>query len=104
MFESITIGDITKAITFLTVLIGGIEFLALRMRKFIQREIKPLKVELRKNSLNTMKNTICNDMIPLSERVTVGREYIEQGGNGAVKVIVHTLEEDYEKEVKEGKI
>lgn len=63
--------------------------------------IDDLKVELKKNSLNTMKNTICNETIPLSERVSVGREYIEKGGNGSVKILVHTLEEKYEEQLKE---
>lgn len=65
--------------------------------------IDALKIELNKNSLNTMKNTICNDKIPLSERVSVGREYIENGGNGAVKIYVHKIEEEYEEQLKERK-
>ena len=107
--ENITIGQIGTTIAFLVALIGGIEFLALRMRKYIKRtmqdEIDPLKKELRQNSLNTMKNTICNENIPLKERIEVGKEYIEHGGNGAVKVYFHGLEERYERELKkEGKI
>ena len=65
--------------------------------------IDTLKIELNKNSLNTMKNTICNENIPLSERVSVGKEYIEKGGNGAVKIYVHKLEEEYEEQLKERK-
>ena len=61
--------------------------------------IDTLKEELNKNSLNTMKNTICNENIPLSERVSVGKEYIENGGHGAVKIYVHKLEEEYEKQL-----
>ena len=107
--ENITIGQIGTTIAFLVALIGGIEFLALRMRKYIKAtmkdEIEPLKEELRQNSLNTMKNTICNENIPLKERIEVGKEYIEHGGNGAVKIYFHGLEEKYEKELKkEGKI
>lgn len=99
--ENITLGQLGNSIAFLVALIGGVEFLAFRMRKWIQKEIDPLKIELKKNSLNTMKNTICNNMIPLSERVYVGKEYIENGGNGAVKILVHKLEEEYEKELNE---
>lgn len=107
--ENITLGDLSKMILFAVSLIGAIEFLALRMRKYIkttmQDEIEPLKTELRKNSLNTMKNTICNEKIPLSERVSVGKEYIEHGGNGAVKIYLHQIEKDYEEELKkEGRI
>lgn len=103
--ENITIGDLSGVLLFAVAFIGAIEFLALRMRRYIkntmQDEIEPLKDELHKNSLNTMKNTICNDKIPLSERVSIGKEYIDKGGNGAVKIYVHQLEEEYEKELKE---
>lgn len=101
--ENITLGEIEKAILFLVSLIGGVEFLAYRMRKWLQQEMKPLKDELNENSLNTMKNTICNEMIPLSERVSVGKKYIEKGGNGAVKIYLHQLEEQFEEELKRGK-
>ena len=65
-----------------------------------KKEIKIVRDELAKNSLNTMKNTICNDNIPLSERLSVGKEYIEKGGNGAVKVYLHQLEKEYEKKMQ----
>ena len=101
---NISLGTTCQLIILAASFIGAIEFLALRMRNYIkntmQSEIDPLKEELRKNSLNTMKNTICNDNIPLSERLSVGKEYIEKGGNGAVKIYIHKLEDDYEKQVK----
>ena len=65
-----------------------------------KREIAKVRQELDKNSLNTMKNTICNDNIPISERLLVGKEYIDKGGNGAVKVYLHQLEKEYEKQLK----
>lgn len=106
--ENITIGQISSVLLFGVAFIGAIEFLALRMRKYIKTtmkdEIEPLKEELHKNSLNTMKNTICNDNIPMTERISVGREYIEKGGNGAVKIYLHKLEEQYESMIKEGKL
>ena len=107
--ENITIGQISSVLLFGVAFIGAIEFLALRMRKYIKNtmkdEIEPLKEELHKNSLNTMKNTICNDNIPISERLEVGKEYIEKGGNGAVKIYYHKLEEQYEKKIeKEGTV
>lgn len=75
-----------------------------REEQFIEtnNEIKNVKEELHKNSLNTLKNTICNDNIPLSERIIAGKEYIDKGGNGAVKIRVHQLEEEYETELKKG--
>ena len=130
--ENITLGQIQSIITFIATSItsgGIIVVFALKIGKNIldktlepfnkkidemdkQRKeqhnetlaiIDTLKIELNKNSLNTMKNTICNDNIPLSERVSVGKEYIEKGGNGAVKIYVHKLEEEYEEQLKERK-
>ena len=80
--ENITLGDLSGILLFAVAFIGAIEFLALRMRRYIkntmQDEIEPLRKELKQNSLNTMKNTICNEKIPLSERVSVGKDYIEK--------------------------
>ena len=105
--ENITIGQISSVLLFGVAFIGAIEFLALRMRKYIKNtmkdEIEPLKEELHKNSLNTMKNTICNENIPITERLEVGKEYIEKGGNGAVKCLLHDLEDQYESELKKKK-
>ena len=102
--ENLTIGDIGKTLALVVSIIGSIEFLAFRMRKYlkntIKEEIEPIKSELKENSLNTMKNTICNDKIPLSERVSVVKKYIDMGGNGAVKIYGHELENQYEKEIK----
>ena len=66
-----------------------------------KREIVKLQEELDENSLTTMKNTICNENIPISERLTVGKKYIDKGGNGAVKIYLHKLADEYEKQLKE---
>ena len=66
-----------------------------------KREIAKLQEELDENSLTTMKNTICNENIPISERLTVGKKYLDKGGNGAVKIYLHKLAEEYEKQLKE---
>ena len=104
--ESLTFGDLSKMMLFAVSFIGAIEFLALRMRCYIKKtmqdEIDPIKEELHKNSLNTLKNTICNENIPLSERIAAGKEYIEHGGNGGVKIYLHQLEERYDNELRKG--
>lgn len=76
--------------------------------KDLKREIKDIKTdnkaihnELLKNSLDTMKIAICSEELPLSERVSIGKEYIDKGGNGAIKIKVHVLEDEYEKELKQ---
>ena len=121
--ENITLGQIqTTIIFFATFLTSGGVIVAVAskiLKNMIVKQITPLcnsmqnqiskiqednnKIheELKRNSLNTMKNTICNKDIPITERISVGKEYIEAGGNGSVKIIVHTLEEKYEKELKE---
>lgn len=75
--------------------------------KELKKEIKDIKTdnkaihnELLKNSLDTMKIAICSEELPLSERVSIGKKYIDKNGNGAVKIKVHVLEEMYEKELK----
>jgi len=98
--ENITIGQITTIIVGVAALISGVEFLLIRFNKLFDMKLAPIKKELEKNSLNTMKNTICNDNIPITERLIVGKEYIDKGGNGAVKVYVHKLEEEYERKIK----
>ena len=76
--------------------------------KDLKKEIKDIKMdnkaihsELLKNSLDTMKIAICSEELPLSERVSIGKEYIDKGGNGAIKIKVHVLEDEYEKELKQ---
>ena len=76
--------------------------------KDLKREIKEIKTdnkaihsELLKNSLDTMKIAICSEELPLSERVSIGKDYIDKGGNGAIKIKVHVLEDEYEKELKQ---
>ena len=102
--ENITLENMLGALLFVVSFIGAIEFLSIRTRKLIKNimkdEIDPLKEELHRNSLNTMKNTICNENIPITERLIVGKEYIEKGGNGAVKIYIHKLEEEFEKQLK----
>lgn len=75
--------------------------------KDLKREIKDIKAdnkaihsELLKNSLDTMKIAICSEELPLSERVSIGKYYVDKGGNGAIKIKVHVLEDEYEKELK----
>lgn len=119
--ENITLGQLQTTIIFLaTFLTSGGIILAFALKviksiihnqitplcnsmkqdiKQIQEDNKALHEELKRNSLNTMKNTICNEAIPLTERISVGREYIEDGGNGAIKILVHTLEDKYEQQI-----
>ena len=82
--------------------IDDLEKARIEQHEETKEEIQKVKNELKKNSLNTLKNTIFNENIPLSERVAAGDEYIEKGGNGAVKVKVKQIKEKYEKELEKG--
>lgn len=68
--------------------------------KELKKDNKSIHDELLKNSLDTMKIAICSEELPLSERVSIGKDYIDKGGNGAIKIKVHVLEDEYEKELK----
>lgn len=68
--------------------------------KEIKKDNKAIHSELLKNSLDTMKIAICSEELPLSERVSIGKYYVDKGGNGAIKIKVHVLEDEYEKELK----
>lgn len=104
ILKSISVEQFVGAIILLSSFVGAIEVILYRVKKYIKDtmkdEIDPIKKELKKNSLNTMKNTICNENIPLSERLSVGKEYIELGGNGAVKIYIHKLEEEFERKLQ----
>lgn len=52
--ENITIGNIATILGIIVSIIGGIEFLALRMRKFIQKENEPIKNELKEQHKETL--------------------------------------------------
>ena len=84
--------------------IDNLEEARVKQHEETKEEISKIRQELDKNSLNTMKNTICNDNIPISERLLVGKEYLDKGGNGAVKVLLHKLADEYEEQLKEGKL
>ena len=119
---NITIGQIQTAVIFLATFItsGGVILgFALKIIKgIISKQITPLcksiqddisKIqsdnkeiheELKRNSLDTMRIAICSCELPLQERVDIGKRYIDAGGNGSVKVLVHTLEQRYEVELR----
>lgn len=54
-----------------------------------------------KIELEDLKQNIMNEKLPITERLNCGDRYIELGGNGAIKVYVHELKEEYEKVLKE---
>ena len=104
MWDNITLNQIIIAVGGLVTLIGGIEFLAYRERRFIEKIVSekttPIESELKINTLNTLKCTMCIESLPLSERLQAGKEYVERGGNGGGKIYYHKLEEEYERKLQ----
>ena len=104
--ENITIGQIGIGLGCVVGIVSGVEFLAFRMRKYLKNmikiEIEPMKKELRTNTLNTLKNTMCNESMPLSERLAAGKEYVEMGGNGGGKIYFHNLEKQAAERLSKG--
>lgn len=102
--EDITLGQIAVAIGCIMTIIGGVEFLAYRERRYIEKIVKektaPIESELKVNTLNTLKCTMCIESLPLSERIQAGKEYVERGGNGGGKIYYHRLEEEYERKLQ----
>ena len=101
-----TLGNINSDLVLIAGILGGLEFLAFRTRKYIKNtmkdEIEPMKKELRTNTLNTLKNTMCNECMPLSERLAAGKEYVEMGGNGGGKIYFHNLEKQAAEKLSKG--
>lgn len=104
--ENLTLGQVGGALAYIVAFIGAIEFLAFRMRVFIKKAIKeetdPIKKDLNINTLNTLKNTMCNECMPLSERLEAGKLYIEKGGNGGGKIYFHELEKLATEKIQKG--
>ena len=117
--ENITIGQIATAIAFLVALIGGIEFLAFRMRNYIKStmkdEIKPIKENqvkhderLNQLELSSDKNFIVRFLADIEQNNPIDevekerfyeiyQRYRELGGNSYVAHKVEKLQ-------KEGKL
>lgn len=70
--------------------------------KETKTEIGNIKEELRVNTLNTLKNTMVNENMPLTERLEAGRKYIEMGGNGGGKIYFHELEKQATEKLTKG--
>lgn len=66
----------------------------------IRSEIQDIKEHLKKLELDDLKLVIMSEEMPIGERLSAGKRYISQGGNGAIKIHVKLLEEEYENELR----
>ena len=67
----------------------------------IKNEIADIKGDLKENTLQTYRDCLFNENLSKEERIEVGYKYIELGGNGVGKKMVHKLEEEvYEEKMR----
>ena len=67
----------------------------------IKNEITGIKEDLKENTLQTYRDCLFNESLSREERIEVGYKYIELGGNGVGKKMVHKLEEEvYEEKMR----
>ena len=114
--ENITLGEMSDLIAFFVVLIGGIEFLAFRMRKYIKKtmqdEIEPIKhnqvkhderlneIELSSDKnflvryLSDVENDNQVDEIEKERFYEVYKRYRELGGNSYIAHKVEKLQKE----------
>jgi len=53
--------------------------------------------------IDKLKSDICNEKLPLTERVNSADRYLKEGYNGEIKIMCKLLKEELEKQIKEGK-
>lgn len=58
----------------------------------IDRKIDKMAKKQDSQYLSVLRLTIMSEEMPMSERLIAGREYVQHGGNGDVKMFLHELE------------
>lgn len=105
---------VAKVIGWLSVIIGGIVAAWKVYKKMktkldsvldaITKQGKQIETLIKHDEaqyLSLLRLTVMTDSIPLSERISAGREYIDKGGNGDVKEYIETHLLPYDKIVRE---
>ena len=92
-------GSVVGAVSAIVVACSKLYSVARKIEKRDEINEKHIK----ENYLDIKRLVITSPYMPLSERINAGDEYIQQGGNGEVKHLYHTLiekldekENDYE--------
>lgn len=101
----ITVAEIVSSIT---IIVGGLMAfekyskgkLSNWLLNTIKTDIKEIKEKVHNIELDNLKLIVMTDTIPLNERIQAGTRYIDQGGNGEIKIHVKLLKEEYEESVK----
>lgn len=106
--ESITLGQIAIAITFLVGLIGGIEYLKSHVEEWftkpLKRELEPIKKRIEDVDMNACKNFLVRTLKDMERGVDLSEVELERfyeqynhyeqcGGNSYIKTKVKQLEE-----------
>ncbi len=71
-----------------------------RLENKHDNNIKDIQERIDKMEIEDLKQNIMNDKLPLEERLICGDRYINLGGNGAIKIYVKELQEEYKKKIE----
>ena len=77
--------DIIHIISLLELLIIAILIISSKVSKKDIEKFRNFSSDIRKNYIQTLKNTVYNEKIPILERLIAFKEYIKLGGNGNCK-------------------
>lgn len=102
-----TLSQIIGALTVIIGAIVGVEKwtkgkISSWLLKPVIDKVDNLSLKFDKMELDQLKLIIMSDEIPIEERLQAGERYLEKGGNGAIKVHLHVLKEEYENLLKKG--
>lgn len=94
------ISSILQLVVVIGTLIGSVWRVTKPFRAISSR-LEALEEFCHNDYLSTLRLTILNDDVPITERLAAGEKYVKEGGNGAVKVRYHMLQEEYEHQQEE---
>lgn len=101
------IAGVATALTTISVFIGKIVKKAKKCINFfkgLQTQIDTIEKHCKENYMRELQIIIMSEEMPIEERLRAGEEYVNNGGNGAVKakyrVILQRYEEEHEHEEK----
>lgn len=72
--EQITLGDISSTILFIVALIGGIEFLVIRIKKIMDKQLEPIKQQIQENAITSIKSDLINYLSLAEKDLLVGKQ------------------------------
>lgn len=72
--EHITLGDISSVVLFVVALIGGIEFLIVRIKKILDKQLEPIKTQMQDNAITSIKSDLINYLSLAEKDMLIGKQ------------------------------